>query len=90
MAVAASRIDNRVLMPGESLSASSAFLPRTKANGYKMAGVYLNGVHTLGMGGGVCQVSSDLYRAHRHGTLAAQHAGAVRGSGHGRRHRTGL
>ncbi len=63
VAVAASRIDNRVLMPGESLSASSAFLPRTKANGYKMAGVYLNGVHTLGMGGGVCQVSSDLYHA---------------------------
>ena len=28
-----------------------------------MAGVYLNGVHTLGMGGGVCQVSSDLYHA---------------------------
>lgn len=61
--VAASRIHNRILMPGESLSASSAFLPRTKANGYKMAGVYLNGVHTLGMGGGVCQVSSDLYHA---------------------------
>ena len=61
--VAASRIHNRVLMPGETLSASSAFLPRTRANGYKMAGVYLNGVHTLGMGGGVCQVSSDLYHA---------------------------
>lgn len=61
--VAASRLNNLVIMPGQEISVSDTFLPRTKANGYKPAGVYLNGVHTTGMGGGVCQVSSTTYAA---------------------------
>ncbi len=63
IAVAASHIHNLVVMPGQTISVSDAFLPRTAANGYKSAGVYINGVHTNGMGGGVCQVSSTLYNA---------------------------
>lgn len=63
IAVAASRLNNLVIMPGQTVSVSDAILPRTKANGYKEAGVYLNGVHTTGMGGGVCQVSSTVYNA---------------------------
>lgn len=63
ISVAASHIHNTVLMPGQTISVSDAFLPRTAANGYKSAGVYLNGVHTVGMGGGVCQVSSTVYNA---------------------------
>lgn len=63
IAVAASRLNNLVIMPGQVVSVSDTMLPRTSANGYKPAGVYLNGVHTTGMGGGVCQVSSTVYNA---------------------------
>lgn len=63
ISVAASRLNNLVVMPGQTVSVSDTILPRTKANGYKEAGVYLNGVHTTGMGGGVCQVSSTVYNA---------------------------
>ncbi len=63
ISVAASHIHNTVIMPGQTISVSDAFLPRSSANGYKPAGVYLNGVHTTGMGGGVCQVSSTVYNA---------------------------
>lgn len=61
--VGASRLNNLVVMPGQTVSVSDTILPRTKANGYKEAGVYLNGVHTTGMGGGVCQISSTVYNA---------------------------
>lgn len=61
--VAAARLHNLVILPGQTVSVSDTILPRTAANGYKPAGVYLNGVHTTGMGGGVCQVSSTVYNA---------------------------
>ena len=61
--VGASRLNNLIVMPGQTDSVSDTILPRTKANGYKPAGVYANGVHTTGMGGGVCQISSTVYNA---------------------------
>lgn len=63
VSVSASRINNLVLMPGEEISISDAILPRTAANGYKEAGVYLNGETVPGMGGGICQLSSTTYNA---------------------------
>lgn len=61
--VGASRLNNLIVMPGQTVSVSDTILPRTRANGYKEAGVYLNGVHTTGLGGGVCQISSTVYNA---------------------------
>ncbi len=63
IAVAASRINGRVVFPGQTFSYDKSLLPRTSANGYKLAGVFDNGQHAVGMGGGVCQVSSTLYNA---------------------------
>lgn len=57
------RLNNLIVMPGQTVSVSDTLLPRTRANGYKEAGVYLNGVHTTGLGGGVCQISSTVYNA---------------------------
>ena len=37
--------------------------PQTYANGYKDAGVYVNGKVEQGVAGGVCQVTSTLYNA---------------------------
>lgn len=63
VSVAASRINNLVLLPGEEISISNVILPRTSENGYRPAGVYLNGETVQGMGGGICQLSSTTYNA---------------------------
>ncbi len=63
VALSASRIDNTVLLPGESFSYDKAVGPRTTENGFKVAGVYINNKVEQGIGGGVCQTSSTLYSA---------------------------
>lgn len=61
--LAASRIDGTELMPGEEFSYDKTILPRTYANGYSEAGVYVGNKVESGMGGGICQPSSTLYAA---------------------------
>lgn len=61
--VAASRLNGLVIQPGQAVSISTAILPRTAENGYKMAGVYSGGKTIQGIGGGICQVSSTVYNA---------------------------
>ncbi len=61
--LSASRVNNIVLMPGESFSYDKAVGPRTAENGFKIAGVYINNKVEDGIGGGVCQTSSTLYSA---------------------------
>jgi vancomycin resistance protein YoaR len=57
------KINGTVLAPGEVFSMNVALGPQTYANGYKDAGVYVNGKVEQGVGGGVCQVTSTLYNA---------------------------
>ena len=59
----ASHIHGTVLYPGEEFSAYETVSPFTEANGYAMAGSYLNGEVVDSMGGGICQVSTTLYNA---------------------------
>jgi vancomycin resistance protein YoaR len=59
--LACSRIDNKILLPGESFSMNSALGPRTQDNGYKEAPIIFKNELVPGTGGGVCQVSSTLY-----------------------------
>lgn len=59
----ASHINGTVLYPGEEFSAYETVAPFTEANGYAMAGSYLNGEVVDSMGGGICQVSTTLYNA---------------------------
>lgn len=61
--LAASRIDGIELMPGEEFSYDKTILPRTYANGYREAGVYVGNKVESGLGGGICQPSSTLYAA---------------------------
>lgn len=63
IAVAASNINNMIIMPGQSVSISNSILPRTTENGYKTAHAYLNGEIVDQVGGGICQVSSTVYKA---------------------------
>ncbi len=61
--VAASRINNKVLFPGEVFSAGEAVGSGTPDNGYSRAVVLVNGKPTEDVGGGVCQVVTTLYNA---------------------------
>ena len=61
--LAASHLDGVVLMPGDSVSFNNTVGRRTIDGGFKEAGVYVNGRHDVGVGGGICQVSTTLYNA---------------------------
>lgn len=59
--LASNAINGVVIMPGETFSYNKTLGPRTAARGYKMAGVYSGGEVVDGLGGGICQISSNLY-----------------------------
>ncbi len=59
----AALINGTVLYPGEEFSTYETVAPFTQANGYYMAGSYLNGRVVDSLGGGICQVSTTLYNA---------------------------
>ncbi len=61
--VGASKINGRVLMPGETLSGYECMQPFTRANGYAAAAAYENGQVVDSIGGGVCQIATTLYNA---------------------------
>lgn len=58
-----SLINGITLYPGQEYSTLAVVTPFTQANGYHMAGSYLNGMVVDSLGGGICQVSTTLYNA---------------------------
>lgn len=56
-------INGKTLYPGEEFSTYDMVSPFSEANGYYMAGSYLNGQVVDSLGGGICQVSTTLYNA---------------------------
>lgn len=63
VATGCAHLDGITLYPGEQLSVLSEITPFSVANGYQMAGSYLNGQVVDSLGGGICQVSTTLYNA---------------------------
>ena len=63
IALATSKINGTVLMPGDEFSFNGTVGKRTPSAGFKQAGVYVNGQSAVDYGGGICQVSSTLYNA---------------------------
>lgn len=61
--LASSKLNGVVLLPGERMSFNQTVGRRTIEGGFKEAGIYKNGKHDHGVGGGICQVSSTLYNA---------------------------
>lgn len=59
--LAAKSISGTILPPGAVFSFNEVVGQRTVENGYKEAGVYINGKVDTGIGGGICQVSTTLY-----------------------------
>lgn len=59
----ASNMNGTIIMPGDTVSTLAMFKDITKANGYSMAGTYLDGKVVDGIGGGICQTTTTLYDA---------------------------
>lgn len=63
VALAASRINGTLVKPGETFSFNDTLGDVSAFTGYQQAYVISDGKTILGDGGGVCQVSSTLFRA---------------------------
>ena len=61
--LAASKLDGRVLLPGETFEFNDSVGPRDEMNGYKVATVIAEGELVDGIGGGTCQISGTLHGA---------------------------
>ncbi|HTJ85491.1 MAG TPA: VanW family protein [Polyangiaceae bacterium] len=61
--LAASKLDGRVVMPGEVFDFNAVVGPRDEAHGYKVAPVIAQGELVDGIGGGTCQISGTLHAA---------------------------
>jgi vancomycin resistance protein YoaR len=61
--LAAGRLNGLLIKPGEEFSFNKSLGEVSRKTGYKQAYVIQNGRTVLGDGGGVCQVSTTLFRA---------------------------
>jgi len=61
--IATAAINGTVVMPGETFSFNDIVGPRTIERGYQEAGTYVGNKVEPGIGGGICQVSTTIYRA---------------------------
>jgi len=56
-------LNGRLIAPGEIFSLNGALAPISWEKGYRVAPIISEGVLVLGLGGGLCQVSTTVYRA---------------------------
>lgn len=61
--VGCSFVNGLTLYPGEEFSMIETAGPFGESNGYLKAGAYINGKSVDSFGGGICQVSTTLYKA---------------------------
>jgi vancomycin resistance protein YoaR len=61
--LASTRIDSTLIAPGEEFSFNKAVGDISRASGYQSAYIISGGKTILGDGGGVCQVSTTVFRA---------------------------
>lgn len=61
--IATKSINGKILMPGETFSFNEVVGDRSLERGFQEAGTYVGNKVEPGIGGGICQVSSTLYRA---------------------------
>lgn len=61
--LASKALNGMAVQPGETFSFNKALGERTTKKGYKAAGALENGMHTLQVGGGICQISTTLFNA---------------------------
>lgn len=63
IAIATKACNGKIVMPGDTFSYNATLGERTYEKGYKEAPIYKNNEVVDDVGGGICQVSTTLYRA---------------------------
>ncbi len=63
LVLAASKLNGKIVNPGEEFSYNQTIGKRTIENGFKEAKAYAGGEVVLSVGGGICQLSSTLYNS---------------------------
>lgn len=63
LVLAAEKLNGTIVNPGEEFSYNDTLGQRTVEAGFKEAGVYSGDGVEIGLGGGICQMSSTLYNA---------------------------
>ena len=61
--IACQKLNEKVVLAGDTFSYNQTLGERTVAAGYKNGKIYENGEVVDGIGGGICQISSTLYNA---------------------------
>jgi vancomycin resistance protein YoaR len=61
--IAASRLNGKVILPGETFDFNAVVGPRDEAHGYRIAKVIADGELIDGIGGGTCQIAGTLHGA---------------------------
>jgi len=61
--IAASRLNGKVILPGEVFDFNAVVGPRDEAHGYRIAKVIADGELIDGIGGGTCQITGTLHGA---------------------------
>lgn len=61
--IAASRLNGKVILPGETFDFNGVVGPRDEAHGYRLAKVIADGELVDGVGGGTCQIAGTLHGA---------------------------
>ncbi|MBD8078127.1 VanW family protein [Cellulosimicrobium arenosum] len=61
--VGASKVDETLVLPGETFSLIDTLSPITIAGGYHASGIVQDGKHTEGVGGGLSQMATTTYNA---------------------------
>ncbi len=69
VSLACQGINGTILNPDEVFSYNETLGPITSARGYRSATIFTTKGHELGIGGGICQVSSTLYCAALYGDM---------------------
>jgi vancomycin resistance protein YoaR len=61
--IAASKLNGKVILPGETFDFNTVVGPRDEAHGYRIAKVIADGELVDGIGGGTCQIAGTLHGA---------------------------
>lgn len=61
--LAAKKLNGTIVEPNAEFSFNKTVGPNTEADGYLPSKIFVEGEEQVGIGGGVCQVSSTLYNA---------------------------
>ena len=91
LSTAISRINHRLIKPGETFSLSQHLDEPTEANGYRSGPVFVGGEVLSDVGGGLCLIATNLYQLFLYGgcSILERHNHSIDAYGEGRFYKLG-